>query len=35
MLSLFAVVASAIVLAFAEGYRSDRVQSWLNPGADT
>jgi len=33
--SLFAVVASAIVLAFAEGYRSDRVQSWLNPGADT
>lgn len=33
--SLVAVVASAIVLAFAEGYRSDRVQSWLNPGADS
>ncbi|AKS33634.1 putative lipid II flippase FtsW [Mycolicibacterium goodii] len=35
MSSLVAVVASAIVLAFAEGYRSDRVQSWLNPGADS
>ncbi|MBU8816788.1 putative lipid II flippase FtsW [Mycolicibacterium goodii] len=35
MSSLLAVVVSAIVLAFAEGYRSDRVQSWLNPGADT
>jgi cell division protein FtsW len=33
--SLFAVVASAVVLAMAEGYRSARVQSWLNPGADT
>jgi cell division protein FtsW len=32
--SLFAVVASAAVLAMAEGYRSARVQSWLNPGAD-
>src|SRR6201988_4878205 len=33
--SLFAVVASAAVLAVSAGYRSDRVQSWLNPGADT
>ncbi len=33
--SLFAIVASAAVLAMAEGYRSDRVMSWLNPGADT
>ncbi len=33
--SLFAVVASAAVLAMAEGYRSDRVMSWLNPTADT
>jgi cell division protein FtsW len=32
--SLFAVVLSAAVLAMAEGYRSARVQSWLNPGAD-
>ena len=32
--SLFAVVVSAGVLAMAEGYRSDRVMSWLNPGAD-
>jgi cell division protein FtsW len=32
--SLVAVVASAAVLAVSEGYRSDRVQSWLNPGAD-
>lgn len=32
--SLFAVVISAAVLAMAEGYRSERVQSWLNPGAD-
>jgi cell division protein FtsW len=32
--SLFAVIASAAVLAVSEGYRSDRVQSWLNPGAD-
>jgi cell division protein FtsW len=33
--SLIAVMASAAVLAVSEGYRSDRVQSWLNPGADT
>ena len=33
--SLFAVVVSAAVLAMAEGYRSDRVMSWLNPGADS
>jgi cell division protein FtsW len=32
--SLVAAVASAAVLAVSEGYRSDRVQSWLNPGAD-
>ena len=32
--SLVAVVVSAAVLAVSEGYRSDRVQSWLNPGAD-
>jgi cell division protein FtsW len=32
--SLVAVVASAAVLAVSDGYRSDRVQSWLNPGAD-
>lgn len=32
--SLFAVVVSAAVLAVAEGYRSERVRSWLNPGAD-
>ena len=32
--SLVAVVVSAAVLAMAEGYRSARVQSWLNPGAD-
>ncbi len=33
--SLFAVVVSAAVLAMAEGYRSDRVMSWLNPNADS
>jgi cell division protein FtsW len=33
--SLLAVVLSAAVLAMAEGYRSDRVMSWLNPGADS
>ena len=33
--SMFAVVVSAGVLAVSEGYRSDRVMSWLNPGADT
>ncbi len=32
--SLVAVVLSAAVLAMAEGYRSARVQSWLNPAAD-
>ncbi|MDT7763745.1 MAG: cell division protein FtsW [Mycobacterium sp.] len=32
--SLVAVIASGAVLAVSEGYRSDRVQSWLNPGAD-
>ncbi|MGV0835379.1 putative lipid II flippase FtsW [Mycolicibacterium thermoresistibile] len=32
--SLVAIVASAAVLAMAEGYRSVRVQSWLNPNAD-
>ncbi|MGE0214353.1 putative lipid II flippase FtsW [Mycolicibacterium sp.] len=32
--SLAAVAVSGVVLAFAEGYRSARVQSWLNPGAD-
>jgi cell division protein FtsW len=32
--SLFAVIVSAAVLAVSEGYRSDRVRSWLNPGAD-
>ncbi|TPG28027.1 putative lipid II flippase FtsW [Mycolicibacterium hodleri] len=33
--SLLAVVIAAGILAMSEGYRSDRVQSWLNPGADT
>jgi cell division protein FtsW len=33
--SLVAVMLSAAVLAMSEGYRSDRVQSWLNPGADS
>jgi cell division protein FtsW len=32
--SLCAVVAAAAVLAISEGYRSDRVRSWLDPGAD-
>ena len=32
--SLLAVMISAAVLAVSEGYRSDRVRSWLNPGAD-
>jgi len=32
--SLVAVVASGAVLAVSRSYRSDRVQSWLNPGAD-
>ncbi|OBA85229.1 cell division protein FtsW [Mycobacteriaceae bacterium 1482268.1] len=33
--SLFAAVLAAAVLAVSEGYRSDRVMSWLNPGADS
>jgi cell division protein FtsW len=33
--SLLAIVLSAAALAMAEGYRSDRVMSWLNPGADS
>jgi cell division protein FtsW len=33
--SLIAVVLSAAVLAMSEGYRSTRVQSWLDPGADS
>ncbi len=32
--SMVAVMISAAILAVSEGYRSDRVQSWLNPGAD-
>ncbi|MBS9532989.1 putative lipid II flippase FtsW [Mycobacterium sp. M1] len=32
--SLAAVVAAAAVLAISEGYRSDRVRSWLDPDAD-
>ena len=32
--SLLATVAAAAVLAISEGYRSDRVQSWLDPSAD-
>lgn len=32
--SLAAVVAAMAVLALTEGYRSDRVRSWLDPGAD-
>jgi cell division protein FtsW len=32
--SLLAVVVAAGILAMSAGYRSDRVQSWLNPGAD-
>ncbi|MEH3129219.1 MAG: putative lipid II flippase FtsW [Mycolicibacterium neoaurum] len=32
--SLGAMVVAAGVLAVSAGYRSDRVQSWLNPGAD-
>ncbi|MGV0744624.1 putative lipid II flippase FtsW [Mycolicibacterium sp. XJ870] len=33
--SMLAIMVSAAVLAVSEGYRSDRVQSWLNPGADS
>ncbi len=32
--SMAAVLVSGAVLALSEGYRSARVQSWLNPGAD-
>src|ERR1700736_6245933 len=32
--SLFAAVSAAAILAVSEGYRSDRVRSWLSPGAD-
>src|SRR6201997_2663595 len=32
--SLFAAISAAAALAVSEGYRSDRVRSWLNPGAD-
>ncbi|MBV8929674.1 MAG: putative lipid II flippase FtsW, partial [Mycobacteriaceae bacterium] len=32
--SLIAAISSAAILAVSEGYRSDRVRSWLNPGAD-
>src|SRR4051812_49451947 len=32
---MFAVVVSAAILAVSEGYRSDRVMSWLNPGDDS
>jgi cell division protein FtsW len=32
--SLLAAVGAAAVLAVSEGYRSDRVRSWLDPGAD-
>lgn len=32
--SLLAAIAAAAVLAVSEGYRSARVQSWLDPGAD-
>lgn len=32
--SLFAAVSTGAILAVSEGYRSDRVRSWLNPGAD-
>jgi cell division protein FtsW len=33
--SLTAVIISAAILAVSEGYRSDRVRSWLNPGQDS
>ena len=32
--SLLAIGISAAALAVSEGYRNDRVRSWLNPGAD-
>jgi cell division protein FtsW len=33
--SLLAAVGAAAVLAVSEGYRSDRVRSWLDPAADS
>lgn len=33
--SLFAIMLSAAALAMVEGYRSERVMSWLNPTLDT
>ncbi|MGV9803689.1 putative lipid II flippase FtsW, partial [Mycobacterium sp. NPDC003449] len=33
--SLLAVIVSAAILAVSEGYRSDRVQSWLDPMSDS
>ncbi|WP_238600871.1 putative lipid II flippase FtsW [Mycobacterium celatum] len=33
--SLLAVIVSAAILAVSEGYRSDRVRSWLDPAADS
>ena len=35
LMSLTGVVIAAAILAMSEGYRSDRVQSWLDPGADS
>jgi cell division protein FtsW len=32
--SLLAAISAAAVLALSEGYRSDRVRSWLDPSAD-
>jgi cell division protein FtsW len=32
--SLLAAISAAAVLAISEGYRSDRVRSWLDPSAD-
>lgn len=32
--SVFAVFVSGAILAVSEGYRSDRVRSWLNPDSD-
>ena len=32
--SLLAAIAAAAILAVSEGYRSDRVRSWLDPSAD-
>ncbi|WP_370480726.1 putative lipid II flippase FtsW [Mycobacterium sp. pUA109] len=33
--SLVAVIVAAAILAVSEGYRSDRVRSWLDPAADS